>query len=237
MSAEKFELFGGRLGNGITVCNKAVMEDGDFKYICHISPEGEINWRVPRSYCPEDALKTIDRWAAEEQSKYEKWFESIGAERRYAIRLEKMKPSELLEHLTKQREAKKKVEDLKKKQNEYVARCGGMDGIFEADDTYNDFNCKLIEAFAEVRFESYIGKINHYEDQADIHSGAKSVYEPYTGQHIYNSGCDFIVPFDDIQLAAMIREWNTPGKMPNLSIAEQIYAQVERLGGINFLWT
>lgn len=236
MSADKFELFGGRLGNGITVCNKAVMEDGDFKHICHISPEGEISWRVPRSYCPADALETIERWAAEEKSKYERWFASIGAEKRYAIRLDRMKPSELVDYITKRREAKKRVEDIKRKQNEYVTRCGGMDGLFEADDTYNDFNRELIAAFAEVGFESFIGKINHYEDRADIYNGVKSVYEPYKGQHIYNSGCDFIIPFDDMQLAAMIREWNTPGKMPNLSIAEQIYTRVERLGGINLLW-
>jgi len=236
MSAERFELFGGRLGNGITVCNKAVMEDGDFKRVCHISSEGEVNWYVPRSYCPAEALETIERWAKEEKDKYDRWFASIGAERRYAIRLERMKPRELVDYLAKQREARKKVEEIKKKQNEYVARCGGIDGIFEADDTYNDFNCKLIAAFAEVRFESFIGKINHYEDRADIHIGTKSVYEPYTGQHIYNFGCDFIVPFDDMQLAAMIREWNTPGKMPELKLAEQMYRRVEQLGGINFLW-
>lgn len=232
MSAEKFELFGGCLGNGITVCNKAVMEDGDFKRVCHISAEGEIKWWVPQSYCPADALETINKWAAEEKRKYEKWFESIGAEKRYAIRLDRMKPGELIDYLAKQREAKRKVEEIKRKQNEYVARYG----IFEADDTYNDFNYKLIAAFAEVRFESFIGKINHCEDRADIHSGAKSVYEPYTGQHIYNFGCDFIVPFDDAQLAAMIREWNTPGKRPELKLAEQMYRRVEQLGGINFLW-
>lgn len=236
MSANKFELFGGCLGNGITICNKAVMEDGDFKCVCHISPEGEISWRVPRSYCPADALETIERWAKEEKTKYERWFASIGAEKRYAIRLERMKPRELIDYLEKQKEAKKKVEEIKRKQNEYVARCGGMDGIFEADDKYNDFNQKLIVAFAEERFESFIGKINHYEDQADVHKGSKSVYEPYTGQHIYTDGCDFIVPFDDIQLAEMIREWNTPDKMPEIKLAEQIYRRVEQLGGINFLW-
>lgn len=48
MSAQKstptkrFELFMGCLGNGITVCNKAVMEGGDFKKVAHISPEGEV---------------------------------------------------------------------------------------------------------------------------------------------------------------------------------------------------
>lgn len=40
---EKFELFMGCLGNGITVCNKAVMEHGDYKYIAHIRETGKSN--------------------------------------------------------------------------------------------------------------------------------------------------------------------------------------------------
>lgn len=38
----KFELFMGCLGNGVTVCNKAVTEHGDYKKIAHIS-EDAIN--------------------------------------------------------------------------------------------------------------------------------------------------------------------------------------------------
>ena len=33
MTAKKFKLFFGCLGNGITVCNKAVIENGDYKTI------------------------------------------------------------------------------------------------------------------------------------------------------------------------------------------------------------
>ena len=44
MAAQNFKLFLGCLGNGVTVCNSAVMEDGDFKKVAHISglgkPEG-----------------------------------------------------------------------------------------------------------------------------------------------------------------------------------------------------
>ena len=32
----KFELFMGRLGNGVTVCNSAVQEHGDYKMIAQI---------------------------------------------------------------------------------------------------------------------------------------------------------------------------------------------------------
>lgn len=37
----KFELFMCCLGNGVTVCNKAVMEYGDYKHIAHISDSGK----------------------------------------------------------------------------------------------------------------------------------------------------------------------------------------------------
>ena len=37
MSARNFKLFLGCLGNGVTVCNSAVMEYGDFKKVDHIS--------------------------------------------------------------------------------------------------------------------------------------------------------------------------------------------------------
>ena len=40
--AGKFELFCGCLGNGTTVCNKAVTENGDYKKIAHISEGGNI---------------------------------------------------------------------------------------------------------------------------------------------------------------------------------------------------
>ena len=65
MEKVKFELFGACLGNGTTVCNKAVEENGDYKMIAHISTKGDIKWFIknPESYVPEDAMKTIRRWA------------------------------------------------------------------------------------------------------------------------------------------------------------------------------
>lgn len=41
---KKFELFMGCLGNEITVCNKAVEENGDYKIIAHIANCGKITW-------------------------------------------------------------------------------------------------------------------------------------------------------------------------------------------------
>lgn len=43
---KNFDLFLGCLGNGITVCNKAVSEHGDYKRVAHISPAGNVRLYV-----------------------------------------------------------------------------------------------------------------------------------------------------------------------------------------------
>lgn len=61
MKKENFELFLGCLGNGITVCNKSVEENGAYKTIAHIAECGKITWYVnPVSCVPGgDLLKII----------------------------------------------------------------------------------------------------------------------------------------------------------------------------------
>lgn len=76
MESKKFELFGGCLGNGTTVCNKAVEENGDYKVIAHISDGGRIKWYIknPESYVPEDSMKIIHGWADSAREKFmEDW--------------------------------------------------------------------------------------------------------------------------------------------------------------------
>ena len=73
---KKFELFGGCLGNGTTVCNKAVIENGDYKMIAHISNEGKIKWYIknPESYVPADDMKIIHDWSESAHKKFmEDW--------------------------------------------------------------------------------------------------------------------------------------------------------------------
>ncbi len=60
---KNFELFMGYLGNGLTVCNKAVMEHGDYKQIAHISPAGNIKWYIPVSSVPGPDLLRIEHTA------------------------------------------------------------------------------------------------------------------------------------------------------------------------------
>ena len=70
----KFELFMCCQGNGITLCNKAVEENRDYKTIGHISPAGNIKLFVGENYIPSDDMKRIEKVAAYNR---EKFIESI----------------------------------------------------------------------------------------------------------------------------------------------------------------
>lgn len=70
----KFELFMCCLGNGTTVCNKAVLEHGDYKTVAHISEHGVIKLYVPENYIPDDAMQKIKELAAKDKEKFlQKW--------------------------------------------------------------------------------------------------------------------------------------------------------------------
>ena len=62
---KKFKLWMGCLGNGITVCNSAVEEHGDYKHIAHISDNGKIKLYVSKSYIPVEDMQRIEQAAAD----------------------------------------------------------------------------------------------------------------------------------------------------------------------------
>ena len=62
-----FDIGMGYLGNGLTVWNRAVEENGDYQNIAHISNEGEINYYVDG--LPEDVVARIEQAAAQEKQK------------------------------------------------------------------------------------------------------------------------------------------------------------------------
>ena len=70
MKAKKFELFMCCLGNGITLCNKAVEERGDYKTIGHISNAGNIKLYVERDYIPDADMKRIEKVAASAHNRF-----------------------------------------------------------------------------------------------------------------------------------------------------------------------
>lgn len=78
MEKRKFELFMRCLGNGTTVCNKAVEENGDYKIIAHIAECGKITWYVnPGSYVPGDDLLKIEHVADTSRANWEKWLDNM----------------------------------------------------------------------------------------------------------------------------------------------------------------
>lgn len=88
---KKFELFMGCLGNGITICNKAVEENGDYKIIAHIAECGRISWRVnPAEYVPGADLLKIEHAADVQRVKWENWLDSMPEAKQYEILLDKV---------------------------------------------------------------------------------------------------------------------------------------------------
>lgn len=65
--APAFDIGMGYLGNGLTVWNRAIEENGDYQTIAHISDEGEIHYYVDG--LPEDVVARIEQAAAQEQQK------------------------------------------------------------------------------------------------------------------------------------------------------------------------
>lgn len=65
--APVFDIGMGYLGNGLTVWNRAVTENGDYQNIAHISGEGEIHYYIDN--LPKDVVERIEKAAAQEQQK------------------------------------------------------------------------------------------------------------------------------------------------------------------------
>lgn len=74
---KNFELWFGCLGNGTTVCNKAVEENGDHKTIAHISVAGNIRFYVKESYIPVGIMEKIKAMADREATEFQKRFEAL----------------------------------------------------------------------------------------------------------------------------------------------------------------
>lgn len=97
MKAQKFELFMVCLGNGTTVCNKAVMEHGDFKMVAHIQPFGKIKLYVPVDYIPSDAMEKIKETADRDRRDYIKRWNSLPVWQRYEKVMDRLPLTNFLE--------------------------------------------------------------------------------------------------------------------------------------------
>lgn len=86
---KKFKLFMCCLGNGITVCNEAVQENGDYKIIAHVASCGKITWYVdPGAYVPGADLLKIEHAADVQRVSWENWLNSMPEAKQYEKLLE-----------------------------------------------------------------------------------------------------------------------------------------------------
>ncbi len=97
MKAKKFDLWLGCLGNGITVCNKAVEEYGDYKKVAHISNNGIIKFYVPADYIPFEDMERIQQTAEKQQADFLKWWNNNTLAFRYMRILDSLTATELCE--------------------------------------------------------------------------------------------------------------------------------------------
>lgn len=111
-----FELFLGCLGNGITICNKAVLENGDYKPIAHIRDNGNIKWYVdPLSHVPAPELEKIKRTAENQKKSWNDWFHKMTPMGQYSFLLDHLPITDFLSviHLEGTLEEKiKKAKDI-----------------------------------------------------------------------------------------------------------------------------
>lgn len=114
MATRQFELFMCCLGNGITVCNKAVKEHGDYKIIAHISNGGNIKLYVKESYIPDEAMEEIKKSAAQNASQFRASFEKYSDMQQYEKILDELSYKKYREVVSDQRPLTEKLSELRK---------------------------------------------------------------------------------------------------------------------------
>ena len=92
-----FDLMFCALGNGLTVCNRAATEHGDYKNIAHISRAGNIVYFVPVDKIPGDALLRIEHHAHAMEANFKAEFEALPAIKQYQFLLDRAPAPVLLE--------------------------------------------------------------------------------------------------------------------------------------------
>ena len=108
-----FKLFMGCLGNGTTVCNSAVMENGDYKTIAHISPAGNITFYVDESYIPAEDMTKIRNIAKSDSEKFRHDFEMWDELTQYGRILDSFTTSMFLEAVKDKRPLSDKLPELR----------------------------------------------------------------------------------------------------------------------------
>lgn len=110
---ENFELWFGCFGNGTTVCNKAVTENGDYKKIAHISEGGNIRLYVAESYIPAEAMEKIIAMANRAKAEFIKRFESLPEIKQCGKILERVEHQKFMEFAEDKRPLAEKLPGMR----------------------------------------------------------------------------------------------------------------------------
>lgn len=111
--SRKFELFMCYLGNGITVCNKAIMENNDYKHIAHISEGGNIKLYVKESYIPLEDMEIIQKCADSKKKDFQGKFEKFSDIKQYMIILDNIPFNKFLEFTKDKRNLTGKLPEMR----------------------------------------------------------------------------------------------------------------------------
>lgn len=109
----KFELFMCCLGNGVTVCNKAVMENNDYKIIAHISECGNIKLYVEKFYIPLKDMEIIQKCADDKKEDFQEKFEKLSKSLQYMIILDNIPLNKFLEFTKDKRNLTEKLPEMR----------------------------------------------------------------------------------------------------------------------------
>ena len=124
-----------------------------------------------------------------------------------------------------------------KMQRMYLWATGGPLELREADETYNDWNRKKIDALRQQYGKVYLGCINYYNDKREKVAAGGDIYEEYTGGMIPSFYCGYVVPTPDQELQKLVQAWNGCNSLPAPSdIVDKIFDRVEKIGGAHLLW-
>ncbi len=113
MKAKKFELFMCCLGNGTTVCNKAVREYGDYKTIAHISAGGNIKFYVPEDYIPQEDMQVIRKCANSDKARFRADFEKMDKYKQYERILDALPAKKFIEFTSDNRPFDERLPELR----------------------------------------------------------------------------------------------------------------------------
>ena len=120
-----------------------------------------------------------------------------------------------------------KITEIAREQDDYVMAKGGFAGLFEADETYNNFNREIIRAYGK----KYPGAVmGFYNGQAGQDVCFAEI--PETDAQLYNFCCDFVIPYADNVLHDEIKRW----REGDLSALRRIFDRVTAIKGSYFLW-